>query len=149
MSYRSFPYVPGEDEAEKASNSYLMSVITIIFGLPVPFVNLITTLIFFFSNRKDAYFVRWHCTQALLSQMFLVLINGVAFTWSLLVLFTEVTATNYYVAFILMAVLMNIIEFVATVAAAIQTRKGKHVVWWFCGNLTNLICKPDGQERNF
>ena len=44
IAVRSFPYVPGEHEAEKASNSYLMSLIAVIAGLPLPIVNLIATL---------------------------------------------------------------------------------------------------------
>ena len=29
-----------------------------------------------------------------------------------------------------------------TIAAAIKTRKGQHVSWWFYGSLTQMICKP-------
>ena len=48
-----FHYQPEEHEAEKASNSYLMSLIAIIAGLPLPIVNLIATLVFFIGNRKE------------------------------------------------------------------------------------------------
>jgi hypothetical protein len=39
------------------------------------------------------------------------------------------------------AVLFNIIEFIATIQAAIKTRRGEHVEWFLFGPLTNLICK--------
>jgi len=61
-----FEYQPSEHEAEKASNSYLMSLIALIAGMPLPIINLIASVIFFVGNRKGTYFVRWHCTQALL-----------------------------------------------------------------------------------
>ena len=61
---KTFLYQPNESETEIASNSYLMSLIAIIVGLPLPIVNLIATFIFYLSNRKSTYFVRWHCTQA-------------------------------------------------------------------------------------
>ena len=76
-SNNNFIYTPGEHEAEKASNSYLMSLIAVIAGLPLPIVNLLATLIFFLGNRKGSYFVRWHCTQALVSQASLLVMNSI------------------------------------------------------------------------
>ncbi|MFN8309385.1 MAG: hypothetical protein U0T73_05430 [Chitinophagales bacterium] len=135
-------YIPGEHEAEKASNSYLMSLIALIAGLPIPIVNLIASLIFFVGNRKGSYFVRWHCMQALLSQFATLLVNSTGFWWTVSIIFTDETITNKYVAYILTAILFNAFEFIGTIYTAIQTRKGIHVQWWFFGGLTNLICKP-------
>ena len=47
-----FTYEPEEHETEKASNSYLMSLIAIIAGIPLPIINLIATLIFYLGNRN-------------------------------------------------------------------------------------------------
>lgn len=136
-----FSYVPGEHEAESASNSYLMSLIAIIAGLPLPIVNLIATLIFYLGNRNSTYFVRWHCTQALLSQLSMLFINSTGFWWTVSIVFTNETITGNYIAYIIAALLFNLTEFIATIYTAIQTRKGIHVEWWFYGSLTNLICK--------
>lgn len=136
-----FSYEPGEHEAEKASNSYLMSLIALIVGLPLPIINLIATLIFYLGNRKGTYFVRWHCTQALLSQLSMLFINSFGFWWTISIIFTEEAITNKYIAYIIAAIIFNLSEFIATIYTAIQTRKGIHVQWWFYGNLTNLICK--------
>ena len=136
-----FSYEPGEHEAEKASNSYLMSLIALIAGLPLPIINLIATMIFYLGNRKGTYFVRWHCTQALLSQLSMLFINSFGFWWTLSILFTEEITTSKYIAYIIAAIVFNLAEFIATIYTAIQTRKGIHVEWWFYGNLTNLICK--------
>lgn len=137
-----FAYEPGEHEAEKASNSYLMSLIALMAGLPLPIVNLIATFFFYIGNRKGTYFVRWHCTQALLSQVSLLFINSYAFWWTLSILFSSETISSNYIAYLITALLFNIAEFIATVYTAIQTRKGVHVEWWFYGSLTNFICKP-------
>lgn len=136
-----FSYVPDEHEAEAASNSYLMSLIAIIAGLPFPIVNLIASLIFYLGNRKATYFVRWHCTQTLLSQLSMLLINSVGFWWTISVVFTEEVATNSFIAYIITALIFNLFEFIATIYTAINTRKGIHVEWFFYGNLTHLICK--------
>jgi uncharacterized Tic20 family protein len=138
-----FTYEPGEHEAETASNSYLMSLIAIIAGLPLPIINLIATLIFYLGNRKATYFVRWHCTQALLSQLSMLFINSFGFWWTISIILTNETITNKFIAYIISALIFNLTEFIATIYTAIQTRKGMHIEWWFYGNLTNLICKSE------
>jgi len=138
-----FDYKPSEHEAEKASNSYLMSLIALIAGLPLPIINLIATLIFYLGNRKGTYFVRWHCTQALLSQLSMLFINSFGFWWTASIIFTDETITNKYIAYIIAALIFNLTEFIATIYTAIQTRKGIHITWWLYGNLTNLICKSE------
>jgi uncharacterized Tic20 family protein len=134
-------YIPSEEDAEKASNSYLMSLIAFIGGLPLPIINLLATMIFYFGNRKSSLFVRWHCTQALLSQLFILPLNSTGFWWTISIIFTPETISSKYIAYIITIVALNLIEFIATMHAAISTRKGKHVEWWFVGGITNLICK--------
>lgn len=136
-----FDYQPGEHEAEKASNSYLMSLIALMVGLPLPIINLIATLFFYLGNRKGTYFVRWHCTQALLSQFSMLLVNSIGFWWTVSIIFSSETVTNNYIAYIITALFFNLAEFIATIYTAITTRKGIHIAWWFYGDLTNLICK--------
>lgn len=135
-------YKPTESEAEKASNSYLMSLLVLIVGLPLPIINLIATVIFYLVNRQSTFYVRWHCTQALLSQIFVFIPNSIAFWWTISLLFGETSLSNPYLAYILTLLLFNTIEFIATIRSAIQTRKGKQLEWWFIGPLTNIICKP-------
>lgn len=137
-----FIYKPGEHETEKASNSYLMSLIAFIVGLPLPIINLLATFFFYISNRKGTYFVRWHCMQALLSQFSMLFVNSFGFWWTISIIFYSETVTNHYLAYIITAIIFNLSEFIATIYTAIQTRKGIHVQWWFYGSLTHLICKP-------
>jgi uncharacterized Tic20 family protein len=136
-----FTYTPGEHEAEKASSSYLMSLIALVAGLPLPIINLIATFFFYIANRKGTYFVRWHCTQALLSQLSVLFMNSVAFWWTISIIFRDESVSNNYISYLLVVVIFNLFEFIATIYTAIQTRKGIHVEWWFYSNLTQLICK--------
>lgn len=138
---RIFSYQPGEHEAESASNSYLMSLIAIVAGLPLPIINLISTFIFYLGNRKSTYFVRWHCTQALLSQFSMFLINSFGFWWTVSIIFTDEAISNAYIAYLIASLIFNLTEFIATIYTAIQIRKGIHIEWWFYGTLTNLVCK--------
>ncbi len=149
MFIRPFAYQPQEHELEKASSSYLMSVVIFMIGLPFPIINLLATLGFYLSNRRSTYFVRWHCTQALLSQLAVVMMNSAAFVWIFSVLFLDGEITNPFIAYVITVVLSNITEFVGTIYAAIKIRKGTHVEWYFFGALTNAICKPSTSNNLF
>ena len=134
---------PNEMEKERASNGYLMSLIALMVGMPLPVINLLASLLFYFSNKRSSYYVRWHCTQTLVTQMTLLICNSIGFSWTMTILFGENTLSNTYVSYMITIVLFNLMEFVFTIAAAIKTRKGEHVHWWFWGTLTDLLCKPD------
>jgi len=135
------PLTPTEHEAEKASNSYLMSLVALVVGVPLPIINLLATFFFFIGNRKGTYFVRWHCMQALLSQGSMLVINSYGFWWTVSIIFTDEVITSRFVAYVIAAACFNLAEFVATIYTAIQTRKGKHVKWFFYGNLTDLLVR--------
>jgi uncharacterized membrane protein len=142
MYTKPFYYKPSDHEAEKASNSYLMSLIAIMAGFPLPIINLLATLGFYIGNRKSTYFVRWHCMQALLSQLTLLLVNSYGFWWTVYILFGDAPITNDYLAYIISVFIFNLLELFATIYSAIQVRKGKHVSWLFFGSLTDILCKP-------
>jgi uncharacterized Tic20 family protein len=132
-------YRPQEFECERASNSYLMSVVTIMVGAPLPIINLLATVFFYFGNRRSTPYVKWHCTQALLSQFTIFLMNSVAFTWTLSIVFEYRSITDSYIAYIITVLCFNVFEFIITVHAAIMVRKGKHQEWWLWGPLTNML----------
>jgi uncharacterized membrane protein len=135
------PVFVADYEAEKASNSYLMSLLALLMGMPLPIVNLIATLIFFIGNRKSTYFVRWHCTQALLSQLSVFFLNSYAFWWTITILFTDAVISNNYIAYVITITLFNLFEFVSTIYTAIEVRKGKHVRWWIIADITDQLVK--------
>jgi len=135
-------YKPQDYESERASNSYLMSLVALIIGLPLPIINLLATLFFYIQQRKSSFFVRWHCTQALLSQAMVVVLNGIGLSWTLSIIFGPKSLSNDYFAYLVVLFLFNIIEIATTIYTAIEVRKGRHLEWWLVGPLTNLICKP-------
>lgn len=141
ITKNNFPYTPNDSESEQASYSYLMSLIAVIAALPLPIVNLIATLAFYFSNRKSSYFVRWHCIQALVSQVTFIIINAYAFWHTIFIILGYEQITNKFIGYLITVILFNIADFIMTMYAAVQTRKGNHVFFWFWGDLTDLICR--------
>lgn len=136
-----FKYKPADYEAEKASNSYLMSLIGIVVGLPLPIVNLICTFVFYYVNRKSTYFVRWHCTQALVSQFILVIVNNIAFWWTVYIFFGDSIMSKEYIIYLMLLICFNIFEFIITIYTAIETRKGINIEWWLYARITDKLVK--------
>ncbi len=132
---------PHEHELEAASNSYLMSLLVAMIGLPFPIVNLIATIIFFLANRRQTYFVRWHCMQALVSQLPLFCTNSILFWWTVRVLIGWTSLSSFYFAYLFTVLLFNFIDFIATIHTMIAVRQGKQVEWYVYGPLTHLLCK--------
>jgi hypothetical protein len=141
ITSRIFTYKPLDSECERASNSYLMSLVALLGGLPLPIMNLFASIFFYLGNRKSTPFVKWHCTQALVAQLGMFCFNTVGFWWTVSIIFEDSRATNYYVAYIITIVIFNLIEFISTLYLATQTRKGKHLEMYFFSDITNLICK--------
>ncbi len=136
-----FHYQVHDGEAERASNSYLMSLIAIVAGLPLPIINLLATFIFYMGNRKSTEFVRWHCTQALYSQLSLFIVNTIGFWWTISIITDDAVVSNYYIAYLLMIFLLNFAEFIATIYTAGAVRKGKHVKWFFYADVTDQVIR--------
>lgn len=134
--------IPHEHELEAASNSYLMSLLAAMAGLPFPIINLLATVIFYLANKRNTYFVRWHCTQALVSQVPLFFTNSVLFWWTVRVLLGWTPLSSFYFAYLFTVVLFNVIDFVATIHTMIAVRRGRQVEWYVYGGVTHLICKP-------
>ena len=77
-----------------------MSVVTVIVGMPLPIINLITTLVFLFANKSRGYFVRWHCMQALMTQVLLFFMNMAGVIWTLILIFSANSQfSNTYAAY--------------------------------------------------
>lgn len=130
-----------ESEREYASNSYLMSLFALFVGLPLPIFNLIATVAFYLANRKAPQFVKWHCTQALISQFSIFFFNTTAFWWTLGIILQKSVVTNAYIAYMIVVVALNAIEIISTIYTSIQTRKGIHVRWFLFADLTDNMMK--------
>jgi hypothetical protein len=120
-----------------------MSLVAVIGGLPLPILNLLASLFFYLGNRKSTPFVKWHCTQNLLSQFGLFFLNSTGFWWSFSIVFDDEKVTNYYVGYMITLVLFNLVEFISTIILASKTRKGIHAELFLFSDLTNLMIKKD------
>ena len=70
-----------ERQKDDAMGAYLMMFASLALGLPIPLLNLIASVIYFFVNRKNGDFVAFHALQALLSHIPVVLLNAGVIGW--------------------------------------------------------------------
>jgi len=132
-------YRPYEDEKEKASTAYLMSLVAMIIGLPMPIINLLATFMFFLMARKGTAYVKWHSTQALLSQIPLFLMNNILFWWTIRILIGWNELSSMYFTYFIVVNVYNVYDLIETTISAVRTRKGVHHQWGLYGEMTNWI----------
>ena len=151
-------------EYEKASYAYLMSVVGIISGMPLPIINVIASFAFYLGNRKASYFVRWHCIQAVIAQALIIPFNSIAFTWTIGIIFRNMSfgmedelaariiahnfsdASVFYWLYLSFIILLNIIEFFAVIITAIRVKNGHNVRWFIAANITDRLCSKENRD---
>ena len=118
--------VPHEDEKERASSCYVMSLVAVMIGLPMPIINLAATGIFYLMSRRGT---------------FLFIMNNILFWWTVRILFCFTDLSSGYIAYFITVNLYNIYDFVETVRSAVRTRKGEIHRWYLYSTITDKICK--------
>jgi len=142
MSYPyPFDYQPTPGEYEKSANAYLMSLVAIFAGLPIPIVNLIASIGFWFATRKDTRFIRWHALQMALSHLALLFVNGYAIKNTVELVFGYREFSSAIVLYLVGAGLLNIVMLFSAIRAAAMLRKGKHPRWFLFSHLADALVR--------
>jgi len=131
---------------EQASNSYLMAVVAVIAGLPLPIINVIASVVFYLTHLRSSYFVRWHCIQSILSQAIMTPFNSTAIAWSLKLLINRQEPGFYFFIYLFAVAIFNLIEFFTVIITAAQVRKGINVRWFLIANLTDALCSKQNRD---
>jgi beta-barrel assembly-enhancing protease len=113
-------------------------------GAPLPILNLIASIIFFFGARRSAPFVRWHSTQALLGQLVMIPINSTFLWMTVSLLFGHRELDDFYVGWGLVMVGLNAAELIASIYAAIKVRQGVDVRWWGVAPIVDALLGRQG-----
>ncbi len=135
-------------EKEDAMGAYLMMFASIAAGLPLPIINLIAAIIYYYINKGKSRFVKFHATQSLFSQIPTSLINAGAVSWGAYMFFHDITFPDIYWGYLVMALIANIIYFVFSIIAAVKARRGKFYYFVFFGKLAYIkaYTKDDNLE---
>jgi len=152
-------------ELEQASNGYLMAIVSVIAGLPLPVINVIASTGYYLGHTKSSYFVRWHCIQAILAQAIMIPFNSFAFGWAIALITsnTPVSFINlqggytqtpdsfiynpkYFILYTSVILLLNVAEFFTVIITAGEVRKGKNVRWFLIANFTDKLTSKENRD---
>jgi len=156
-------------EFEQAGNSYMMTIVGIIAGLPLPIINVLASVGYYMAYRKSSYFVRWHSIQAILAQLVMLPFNSVLFWWTVSIIsnanldlngierrtyyehrstFSDIFsgATMYYWLYLAIILFMNLIEFFGVIYTGSRVKKGENVRWFLIANITDALCRKESRD---
>ncbi|SHJ50687.1 Uncharacterized membrane protein [Reichenbachiella agariperforans] len=123
-------------EKEDAMGAYLMMFAAMGAGLPLPIINLIAAVIYYFVQQKNSRFVKFHSMQSLFSQLPTTLINAGALYWTLQIFFfKDLEISDPYIGYLIMAGILNILYFIFSIIGAVKARKGHMYYFLFFGKL--------------
>jgi len=118
---------------EDAMGSYFMMFATMALGLPLPILNLIAAIIYYYLNRAKDRFVRFHAMQSLLSQIPLSILNGIAVVWGVYLIVNNLSINNDLIAYLIFLGVVNILYVIFSLIAAVRARKGLFYYFLFFG----------------
>lgn len=152
-------------ELEQASNSYLMAIVAVIAGLPLPVINVIASVGYYLGHTKASYFVRWHCIQSILAQAIMIPFNSFAFGWTVALLTSDTPISfinlqggyngepesliynpRNYILYLAIVLILNLAEFFTVIITAGEVRKGKNVRWFLIANLTDKLTSKENRD---
>ena len=122
-------------EKDDAMGAYLMMFAAWAIGLPLPILNLIAAVIYFYVNKKTSRFVAFHALQSLISQIPVTLLNVALIVWLFRILITGLPFTSgFYVLLGIMAC-SNILYVIFSIAALVRAKKGNFFYFPFFGRV--------------
>jgi uncharacterized membrane protein len=125
-------------EKEDAMGAYLMMFAALGAGLPLPIINLIAAIIYYYVNKSSSRFVRFHSLQALISQLPTTLMNAVALGWGIRIIFFGWQFTDVYKGYLCMTLLADLLYFIWGIIGAIKARKGHFYYFILFGKIAYM-----------
>jgi uncharacterized Tic20 family protein len=122
-------------EKEDASGAYLMMFATTALGLPLPIVNMIASIVYYFVNRSKGRFVQFHALQSMYSQLIVTAINSYLVIWAIVNLVKDNIFTNVFWGLAIAAGIFNIVYFIFSIIGAVRAHKGRFYYFIFFGRL--------------
>ena len=122
-------------EKEDAMGAYLMMFAAIGAGLPLPIINLIASIVYYYLNRSASRFVRFHSMQSLYSQIPVTLLNAGVIMWTIKNLIRGGHFSDSFWGYLAMVVIANIVYFIFSIIAAVKARRGYLYYFIFFGKV--------------
>ena len=115
--------------------AYLMMFAAWGAGLPLPVLNLVAAVIYFFVNKGRSRFVAFHALQSLLSQIPVTIANLVAVIWAVRIIFWDQLVTSQFWGFVIFAAVLNVGYIALSLVALGRARRGRMFYIWVTGRV--------------
>ncbi len=137
-------------EKEDAMGAYFMMFASLAAGLPLPLINLIAALIYYYLNKAKSKFVQFHALQSLLSQIPVSLLNAGAVIWGISILFDYAEYNDIFKGYLIMTIVINVVYVLFSIIAAVKARKGLFYYFIFFGRFSyhNVFKIKEGDKDN-
>jgi len=126
-------------ERDDAMGAYFMMFATTALGLPLPIINLIASIVYYYVNKAKGRFVQFHILQSLYSQIPVTALTTGVFIWTLRNFFGGYGFNNYYWGYLIMTGFVSLIYFIFSIVAAVKSNKGRFYYFVFFGKLAYHI----------
>lgn len=137
-----------EREREDAMGAYLMMFAAVASALPLPVINLLAAIIYYYVNRRKSRFVHFHALQSLLSQLPTTFLNWGLLYWVIRIFFLDVALVDdAFYGYLYLTIAANVFYVAFSLVAAIKARKGRMYYFLFFGRLSYEAVFS--QKRNF
>ena len=136
-----------EKEKDDALGAYLMMFAAWGAGLPLPLLNLIAAVIYFFVNKSKSRFVAYHSFQSLLTQIPISILNAGVIFWVIRSFIKKSKFTQEFFIFLIFVVVWNLVYVVLSLVACSRARKGRFYYMLFFGRIAfNRYYGPGAKE---
>jgi uncharacterized membrane protein len=152
MEYQELPQ-PDQIETrvkEDAMGAYLMMFATSAIGIPLPILNLVAAIIYYYVNRSKGKFVQFHTLQSLWSQIPVTFLNSGLVAWTIVNFVRDLNFTSIYWGYLVMVATANLVYFIFSIIGAVKARSGIFYYFLFFGKMAYhqvYRIKPE-QERS-
>lgn len=132
------PYEVIKKERNDATGAYMMMFITLSVGLPLPFINLLASWIYWLINKSKVPFVRFHMLQSLYSQLIITVVNmGAVFYFVRMFIFGLGNGSYLEILTIIIFVgVANLIYFIMSIIGATKANKGQMYYFPIIGSMS-------------
>lgn len=112
-------------EREDAMGAYLMMFATWVISLPLPVLNLLAAVIYFYVNKGSSRFVAFHALQSLISQTVTTILNVVLLGWLIRILILNNQFDSRFWAYSIFVGLINLIYIIVSLVAMNKAHHGQ------------------------
>lgn len=128
-----------QKERERSMAAYLMMFVSSTAGVPLPFINLIASILYYYYTRETSKFVHFHDLQSLLSQIPVTLVTSATIIWSVYYFFTNIDVFNLssmpsgLKALWITTILLNLLYVIFSIIGAMRAYNGRMYYFPFFG----------------